>query len=83
MMKHASRYGLPEADLKPVEFGAVSRRIKSVIATIQEHDSVERFTELGATVKFGSAEFVDEHAIMLGGRMISARSWGLPIDDST
>jgi len=74
-MKKAAHYGLPEITVPPVDFAQVRARIKSVIATIQKHDSVERFCKLGARVEFGSPRFIDEHAISLNGRSYSAKSW--------
>jgi pyruvate/2-oxoglutarate dehydrogenase complex dihydrolipoamide dehydrogenase (E3) component len=75
LMKHASRYGLPEVALPPVDFKKVSDRIRGVIATIQAHDSEERFCGLGAKVAFGDARFVDEHTIDLNGKRHSAKNW--------
>ena len=57
LMKNASQFGLPGHEIKPVDFRDISDRIKSVIATIQKHDSVERFCGLGAKVEFGNAVF--------------------------
>lgn len=74
-MKKAAHYGLPEITVPPVDFARVRDRIKSVIATIQQHDSVERFCKLGARVEFGSPRFVDEYSITLNGRTYSAKSW--------
>ncbi len=62
-------------NVPPVDFSLVRDRIKSVIATIQVHDSVERFCKLGAKVEFGSPRFVDEHCISLNGKQYSAKSW--------
>ncbi len=75
LMGRAADFGLPQIELAPVEFSRVSARIKDVIATIQKHDSVERFCSLGVKVEFGDAEFRDEHSISLGGRTVSARKW--------
>lgn len=75
MMKNAAHFGLPSSPVPPVDFTNIVDRIKSVIATIQEHDSEERFCSLGAEVRFGSARFVDEHTIELEGKRISAKSW--------
>jgi pyruvate/2-oxoglutarate dehydrogenase complex dihydrolipoamide dehydrogenase (E3) component len=74
-MQHAQEYGLPPVDLPPVDFSKVSERIHQVIAEIQKHDSVERFCGLGAKVEFGEPAFSDEHAVMLNGRMLSAKKW--------
>ena len=75
LMKKGILFGLPEITPPPVDFSRVRDRIRSVIAAIQQHDSVERFCRLGAKVEFGSPRFVDEHAIALNGRRYSAKSW--------
>lgn len=74
-MKNSQDFGLPAIDLPPVDFRQVRERIRSVIATIQQHDSEERFCGLGAKVEFGEPAFVDEHSIHLNGQRISAKSW--------
>jgi pyruvate/2-oxoglutarate dehydrogenase complex dihydrolipoamide dehydrogenase (E3) component len=74
-MKNAQAFGLPGVDLPPVDFAKVSERIHSVIATIQRHDSEERFCSLGAKVEFGEPRFSDEHAVHLNGREVSAKNW--------
>ncbi len=75
LMKNGSAFGLPTVTPPPVDFRAVADRISSVIATIQEHDSVERFCKLGAQVEFGDPVFNDEYMLTLGGKKISARTW--------
>jgi len=74
-MRNADHFGLPSLDLPPVDFSKIAARIAEVIATIQVHDSVERFCGLGAKVEFGNAEFVDEHSVRLGGKTVSAATW--------
>ncbi len=75
LMKHAADYGLPSVEVPAVDFSRVSDRIRRVIATIQKHDSEERFCGLGAQVMFGDATFVDEHSIDLDGKRYSAKNW--------
>jgi pyruvate/2-oxoglutarate dehydrogenase complex dihydrolipoamide dehydrogenase (E3) component len=75
LMKNGPRFGLPALVPPPVDFREVSARIRSVIGVIQKHDSVERFCRLGAKVEFGSPEFIDEHAVSLAGKSVSARTW--------
>jgi pyruvate/2-oxoglutarate dehydrogenase complex dihydrolipoamide dehydrogenase (E3) component len=75
LMKNSGRFGLPEAQPAPVDFGRVSARIKEVIATIQHHDSVERFCGLGVKVEFGEARFTDDHTVSCNGSRITARNW--------
>lgn len=77
LMKNGPQFGLPEISPPPVDFTAVSARIRSVIAVIQKHDSVERFCRLGVKVQFGEPQFSDEYSINLGGKSISARIWVL------
>ncbi len=75
LMKNASDYGLPRVDVPAVDFKQVSDRIRGVIATIQKHDSEERFCGLGAKVQFGDARFTDAHTIELDGKRHSAKNW--------
>jgi len=75
LMQHAERFGLPKASIPPVDFKQIANRIQKVIATIQHHDSEERFCGLGAKVIFGEAVFTDEHTIDLGGKPQSAKHW--------
>lgn len=75
LMKNAKAYGLPQIEIPPVDYGEIKKRIQSVIGAIQQHDSKERFCNLGAKVEFGTPEFVDEHAIRLNGTTYSAKNW--------
>lgn len=74
-MKNSETFGLPAVDIQPVDFRAISNRIRSVIGTIQHHDSKERFCKLGAQVEFGEPRFIDEHRIQLNGSTYSASKW--------
>jgi pyruvate/2-oxoglutarate dehydrogenase complex dihydrolipoamide dehydrogenase (E3) component/uncharacterized membrane protein YdjX (TVP38/TMEM64 family) len=57
-MRHASNYGL--ADAQPsFSFKAVMQRVHAVIAAIEPHDSVERYTSLGVEVLQGYAKIVN------------------------
>ena len=75
LMKTAKIFGLPEMTVPPVDFKEVTARIRSVISTIQEHDSEERFCSLGARVEFGDPAFIDDHSIRLNGNTYSAKNW--------
>ncbi len=74
-IRNSQAFGLPSVELPPVDFTKVKERIQSVIATIQKHDSEERFCSLGAKVQFGEPSFVDEHAVRLNGEIVSAKTW--------
>ena len=57
-MKHGAKYGL--SDTTPsFSFKAVMQRIHAVIAAIEPHDSVERYTSLGVEVLQGYAKIVN------------------------
>jgi pyruvate/2-oxoglutarate dehydrogenase complex dihydrolipoamide dehydrogenase (E3) component/uncharacterized membrane protein YdjX (TVP38/TMEM64 family) len=57
-MRHASNYGLSDAQ-PSFSFKAVMQRVHAVIAAIEPHDSVERYTELGVEVLQGYARIVN------------------------
>ncbi len=82
-LKSCSRFGLPEVAMKEVDFSGIAARIRTVIAAIQEHDSVERFCRLGVEVRFGAPRFVDEHQVELDGKRVSARSWVIATGSSS
>lgn len=75
LMKNASRFGLPHHGITQADFRDISNRIKSVIAVIQKHDSVERFCGLGVKVEFGNAVFKNDHTVSLNGRDVTAKNW--------
>jgi pyruvate/2-oxoglutarate dehydrogenase complex dihydrolipoamide dehydrogenase (E3) component len=75
LMKNAEKFGLPSVSMPPVDFRKISARIKSVISTIQQHDSEERFCSLGAKVEFGHPNFTDAHTIRLNGKTHTAKNW--------
>ncbi len=74
-MKNAEKFGFPGVEVSEVDYKNVVKRIRSVISVIQKHDSEERFCSLGAKVEFGIPTFVDEHTILLNGKMSSAKNW--------
>jgi pyruvate/2-oxoglutarate dehydrogenase complex dihydrolipoamide dehydrogenase (E3) component len=75
LMKNSAKFGLPVIDVPPVDFREIAKRIRSVIGTIQHHDSEERFCKLGAQVEFGQPAFTDEHSIDLNGHTHTAKTW--------
>jgi pyruvate/2-oxoglutarate dehydrogenase complex dihydrolipoamide dehydrogenase (E3) component len=75
LMRNAKRFGLPQPNMKQVDFRDVAKRIQSVIGVIQKHDSEERFCKLGVNVEFGDAVFTDENKVSIGGKSYSATKW--------
>lgn len=73
---HAFSSGAPFgiATAKPdIDFAAVNDYVKSVIAAIEPHDSVERFESLGVRVIKAAAKFVDAGTVVAGSEKIKAR----------
>ncbi|TMH24643.1 MAG: pyridine nucleotide-disulfide oxidoreductase, partial [Betaproteobacteria bacterium] len=60
--RHADTLGLRNARME-FDFGEVMARIRRVIATIAPHDSVERYTALGAEVLLGHARIVSPWSV--------------------
>lgn len=72
-LRRAEEFGLERVAVKPV-FSKVMQRVHRVIAEIEPHDSVERYTELGVDCVAGEAELIDNHHVQVGERVISAKS---------
>jgi pyruvate/2-oxoglutarate dehydrogenase complex dihydrolipoamide dehydrogenase (E3) component/uncharacterized membrane protein YdjX (TVP38/TMEM64 family) len=56
--RHSAGYGV-DAALEGVRFKDVMARVNRVIAEIEPHDSIERYTELGVDVVQGRAKILD------------------------
>ena len=74
-LSRLEEFGLPAVERPAIDFTSIAKRISRVISTIQHHDSVERFSDLGVQVKFGKPHFLDDHQIFLDGVKISSKKW--------
>jgi len=72
-MQRADEYGL-RVDGVTADFGSVMRRVRNVIATVEPHDSVERYTALGVECVSGTARIESPYAVRVGERIITTRS---------
>jgi pyruvate/2-oxoglutarate dehydrogenase complex dihydrolipoamide dehydrogenase (E3) component/uncharacterized membrane protein YdjX (TVP38/TMEM64 family) len=77
-MRHAGAYGLDAVE-PAFSFKAVMQRVHDIIAAIEPHDSIERYTGLGVDVVQGYATIVDpwtiEIALRDGGKQrLTSRS---------
>ena len=77
-MRHADRYGLAATE-PDIPFAKVMARIHAVIARIEPHDSVERYTSLGVEVVQGHARIVDPWTVEIalndgGTRRLTSRA---------
>ncbi len=61
------------ASAKPVIISKVMESVRQVVANIAPHDSVERFTGLGASVYQGYANFVDSKSVKVNDDIITAK----------
>lgn len=74
MMARAEQFGLPAAQLMPVDFSQIRERIRKIISTIQKHDEPEYIErKYNVETKFGAPHFINNHTIELSGKQISAR----------
>ncbi|MDI1309323.1 MAG: FAD-dependent oxidoreductase [Methylotenera sp.] len=77
-MANADHYGLEAAPAK-FSFKKVMARVHALIATVEPHDSVERYTKLGVEVVQGYAKIIDPWTVEVvlntgGTRRITTRS---------
>lgn len=76
LLDHARRsreFGIAEMTPK-FAFGDVMKRVHEVIAAIEPHDSVERYSELGVDCVQGEARLVDPWTVEVNGQRITAPS---------
>lgn len=72
-VKSASSFGI-EVNSFQVNFQNVMRRVHSVIQTIEPHDSVERYTNLGAECILGTAKILSPYEIEVNGKKITTKN---------
>lgn len=73
LIKRASEFGLEDAAAR-VNFSAVMKRIREVIKTIEPHDSVARYSELGVDCVQGEATITSPWIVQVGDQKISTRN---------
>lgn len=72
VMQHGAQFGV--ANVAPtVDYAAAKDHVNKVIATIEPHDSVERFEGLGVNVIQERGRFIDAETVQAGERQIKAR----------
>jgi pyruvate/2-oxoglutarate dehydrogenase complex dihydrolipoamide dehydrogenase (E3) component len=73
-MRHADRFGIFGGEIE-VDFAKAIAHVQQVIATIQPHDSLERFQGLGVEVISGAGTFISPHQFEVNGRILKARAF--------
>ena len=71
-IKSASKFGV-HAHVDAINMQEVHDYVKGVIASIEPHDSVERFESLGCQVFKAEAKFVSENQVKAGNTLIQYR----------
>lgn len=87
-IRGAETYGVKAQDIS-VDFPAVMERVQKAIKTIEPHDSVERYTDIGVTCMQGEAKILSPYQVQVGDKTLTtqniviatgARPWMLNID---
>lgn len=71
--RNSKRYGITKVNTE-VDFAEIMQRVHEVIAKVEPHDSVERYTELGVDVIKGNARIVSPWEVEVDGQRYTARS---------
>ncbi len=66
-LKEACEYGGTAAGTVPFDFSQAMERMRRLRAEISSHDSVQRFTSLGAQVFLGAAQFTSRDTVEVDG----------------
>ena len=72
-IRDSSRYGIRQASAD-FDFAEVMERVQRVIRSVEPHDSVERYTELGVECIRGEARITSPWTVEVDGRVLSTRS---------
>ncbi|RMF16851.1 MAG: pyridine nucleotide-disulfide oxidoreductase [Gammaproteobacteria bacterium] len=71
-IRESQAYGI-QAGQPEVDFAAVMERVAGVIKTVEPHDSVERYTELGVECIQGAARILDPWRVEVNGKVLTTR----------
>ncbi|MDT8418957.1 MAG: FAD-dependent oxidoreductase [Desulfuromonadales bacterium] len=71
--RRAKEYGLQSSGVK-FDFAEVMERVQQVIAKVEPHDSVERYSGLGVEVIEGEARLAGPWTVTVGDRTLTTRS---------
>ena len=69
-VRDAGKFGVKVPGGVTVDFAAVMERMRSLRAGISEHDSAQRFTDLGVDVFIGDARFTGPNEIEVAGKKL-------------
>jgi len=71
--RRAREYGMKSAEVE-FDFAEVMERVQKVVAQVEPHDSVERYTALGVECISGQARLASPWEVEVGGRRLTTRA---------
>jgi len=71
--RRGAEFGLDGGEPE-VDFRAVMERVQAVVARVEPHDSIERYTDLGVEVLTGTARITSPYSVEVDGRTLTTRS---------
>ena len=72
-IRHSQKYGVEQATGE-IDFAKTMQRVHDIIAKIEPHDSVERYTELGVDVIQGEGKIRSPWTVEVNGRTLTTRN---------
>jgi pyruvate/2-oxoglutarate dehydrogenase complex dihydrolipoamide dehydrogenase (E3) component len=69
-MQNASKFGVRSEEIN-VNFSVVMERMRKIRADISDHDSAQRFQNLGVDVFFGDASFSSDNTVTVDGQILT------------
>jgi pyruvate/2-oxoglutarate dehydrogenase complex dihydrolipoamide dehydrogenase (E3) component/uncharacterized membrane protein YdjX (TVP38/TMEM64 family) len=72
-VNRAREFGIKSARAE-FDFAEVMERVRRIIQTVEPHDSIERYTELGVEVIEGEARIVSPYAVEVNGQTLTTRA---------
>jgi len=71
--RHSMEYGIASTNVE-FSFRDVMDRVAAVVRTIEPHDSIERYTELGVECIQGDARIVSPYCVRVGDRELTTKN---------
>lgn len=72
-VNRAREFGIKSARAE-FDFAEVMERVRRIIQTVEPHDSIERYTELGVEVIEGEARIVSPYTVEVNGQTLTTRA---------
>ncbi|UJF18597.1 dihydrolipoyl dehydrogenase [Vibrio sp. SS-MA-C1-2] len=72
-VKKMKKFGI-ESTISNVDFQQVMGQIKQVIKTVEPHDSIERYTELGVNCVTGEAKILNPWQVSVNGETLTSKN---------